>query len=508
MGLFDLPQELVDEIFDLAYPEEDLNYVNWEQWDSAEMEKKRNDSSYELRPFPQPKVYQFFISKRFLPEASRAWPPPSISSVLSNFTSIPLVISSVSPNFASTLPDVIHLQSNVTASQLCVVAFILPNISDEQSDIVSAWSDFTSLLSSIPSLFTLGRPHITRSQYNITCERACREITLTRSDIPQGRLCDYEAYASAPKSPQQGAESPVYSPTIPMPYNPVGIPEHSSMPLELTKVLSNITLLLWRLAIALSDINQHHIAEHIGHLVDASERLTGPWKELDAGDIPGSVEEIIRLAVNNPKNFLGWLEKTKKPKTEVTDDAEKICEQDSSTTVNASRGLDTDVPFLDIAQSRQNSFEGSSLTEKAEIKTPNNGRKRRIDSSDTIDDNPIYNNADFPPLSPVKQGDGAGRRGGKQNGESWLPLTRAGELDSAASEIQDAIQSTLIVMGWPKSAKHANIAGYVAFMVLMGKDEEHVRNELIGAALGVSRYDATVDDLVRWLFRHVKLLEV
>ncbi|SMR57816.1 unnamed protein product [Zymoseptoria tritici ST99CH_3D1] len=716
MGLFDLPQELVDEIFDLAYPEEEMNYVNWEQWDSAEMEKKRNDSSYELRPFPQPKVCQFFISKRFLLEASRAWvgnqkfditvtydffealeprfswtcayekkdlnkvlkgfawikdiaglltfrvspgfqpytkteadkrqwrrnvmaleemlvatatgpkdeplpslpqyyatssnyrsmtpsyptspayyptsprllvsgvlyatiptaseririifalpditqPPPSISPVLSNFASLPLVISSVSRNIASTLPDVIHLQSNVTTLQLCVVAFVLPSISDEQSDIVSAWSDFTSLLSSIPSLFTLGRPHITRSQSNITCVRACREIILTRSDIPQGRLCDYQAYASAPKSPQQGAESPVYSPTTPMgcdeaclsrmqsedgaaspkysPTTPLVSPSTAPCASNSPKFCPTSpgycgdspslcrTSSKYDSTRPRPPLPEHHVPEHIGHLVDASERSTGPCKEMDAGDVPGSVEEIIRLAVKNPKGFLGWLEKTKKPKTEATDAAKKICERNRSTAGSASRGLDTDVPFLDIAQTQRNFVEGSPLSKKMEPKTPNGGRKRRIDSSDIIDDDVTskkrritkgkgitdqdsrsHITADSSPPEQIKQGDATVRKVGAGKEESWLTLARAGEIESAADQLQSTIQSTLIVMGWPETAKHANLAGYMAFMVLMGKDEEHVRKELGGATLGLSRYDATADDLVRWLFRHVSLLEV
>lgn len=248
---------------------------------------------------------------------------------------------------------------------------------------------------------------------------------------------------------------------------------------------------------------------------------------MDAGDVPGSVEEIIRLAVKNPKGFLGWLEKTKKPKTEATDAAKKICERNRSTAGSASRGLDTDVPFLDIAQTQRNFVEGSPLSKKMEPKTPNGGRKRRIDSSDIIDDDVTskkrritkgkgitdqdsrsHITADSSPPEQIKQGDATVRKVGAGKEESWLTLARAGEIESAADQLQSTIQSTLIVMGWPETAKHANLAGYMAFMVLMGKDEEHVRKELGGATLGLSRYDATADDLVRWLFRHVSLLEV
>jgi hypothetical protein len=41
MRLFNLPQELVETISDLAYPEEMLNYKTRREWESAEMDKKR-----------------------------------------------------------------------------------------------------------------------------------------------------------------------------------------------------------------------------------------------------------------------------------------------------------------------------------------------------------------------------------------------------------------------------------------------------------------------------------
>jgi hypothetical protein len=74
MNLLDLPQELLDEIFALAYPGEKLDtYLTREKWDLKEMERLRHDATHVQRPFPEPKVCQFFVSKRYLFLGLGAW---------------------------------------------------------------------------------------------------------------------------------------------------------------------------------------------------------------------------------------------------------------------------------------------------------------------------------------------------------------------------------------------------------------------------------------------------
>ncbi|KAF2166619.1 hypothetical protein M409DRAFT_23253 [Zasmidium cellare ATCC 36951] len=73
-GLFDLPQELLDDIFDCAYPEEQgVEFVAKRNWSHTQFYHTREDSSYQTRPFPTPKVCDFLVSKTFLQNAAKAW---------------------------------------------------------------------------------------------------------------------------------------------------------------------------------------------------------------------------------------------------------------------------------------------------------------------------------------------------------------------------------------------------------------------------------------------------
>ncbi|SMQ52618.1 unnamed protein product [Zymoseptoria tritici ST99CH_1A5] len=74
LHFFDFPQEIVDHILGYAYPEEDLaKFVVKEDWDEEEMERKRINFAYELRPFPPRKVCDFMVSKKFFACATAAW---------------------------------------------------------------------------------------------------------------------------------------------------------------------------------------------------------------------------------------------------------------------------------------------------------------------------------------------------------------------------------------------------------------------------------------------------
>ena len=74
-GLLSLAQELLDCIFDLAYPRsEDSVWLDRRQWEDQEREKQRAyRTTHTARPFPSPKVVKFLVSKLFFINAARAW---------------------------------------------------------------------------------------------------------------------------------------------------------------------------------------------------------------------------------------------------------------------------------------------------------------------------------------------------------------------------------------------------------------------------------------------------
>jgi hypothetical protein len=73
--LLTLPQEIEDVIFDYAYPTVNgLQFVTRKQWDTREIERnRRNRKNFTPRPFPDPQVSKFCISKKFFVAASRAY---------------------------------------------------------------------------------------------------------------------------------------------------------------------------------------------------------------------------------------------------------------------------------------------------------------------------------------------------------------------------------------------------------------------------------------------------
>ena len=71
--LFLLPQELQDEIFDLAFfNESGAMYIDAWKWRQREIERRAADHAYLANPFPEPKVTQILVSKRFFLAAARA----------------------------------------------------------------------------------------------------------------------------------------------------------------------------------------------------------------------------------------------------------------------------------------------------------------------------------------------------------------------------------------------------------------------------------------------------
>ncbi|KAK5119160.1 hypothetical protein LTR85_007774 [Meristemomyces frigidus] len=73
-SLFSLPEELLDIIFNHAYPDSAGDYISEKQWDERESKRKREGKdSYTKLAFPSPKVSEFLVSKRYFLEAARAW---------------------------------------------------------------------------------------------------------------------------------------------------------------------------------------------------------------------------------------------------------------------------------------------------------------------------------------------------------------------------------------------------------------------------------------------------
>ncbi|KAF2159477.1 hypothetical protein M409DRAFT_30098 [Zasmidium cellare ATCC 36951] len=74
LSLFDLPQELLDVIFGLAYPAQEGLVINGRDgWQSEQKQQNRcNGTATALRKLV-PKVCDFMVSKRFLKESAKAW---------------------------------------------------------------------------------------------------------------------------------------------------------------------------------------------------------------------------------------------------------------------------------------------------------------------------------------------------------------------------------------------------------------------------------------------------
>ena len=74
LHLMNLPQEIQDSIFDLAYPHiNGFQFVTKEGWLEREQENfKRSHTEYTERPFPQAKAGDFLVSKKFFLTAARA----------------------------------------------------------------------------------------------------------------------------------------------------------------------------------------------------------------------------------------------------------------------------------------------------------------------------------------------------------------------------------------------------------------------------------------------------
>lgn len=80
IGLFDIPLELREIIFDLAYPAaegvpavEGFGIMSKAHWAENEFRSRMRDDAHIVRPFPQPKALEFMVSKDFFEAASRAW---------------------------------------------------------------------------------------------------------------------------------------------------------------------------------------------------------------------------------------------------------------------------------------------------------------------------------------------------------------------------------------------------------------------------------------------------
>ncbi|KAK4542038.1 hypothetical protein LTR36_007069 [Oleoguttula mirabilis] len=77
LSLFSLPQEILDIIFDYAYPEVPgavyINRSSWRYGEQTRQRKCRGTTDYEERPFPPEKVLDFLVSKRYFLLAARAF---------------------------------------------------------------------------------------------------------------------------------------------------------------------------------------------------------------------------------------------------------------------------------------------------------------------------------------------------------------------------------------------------------------------------------------------------
>lgn len=90
--LYDLPQEIRDSIFDLAYPtiSSDVQLVSKHSWDIDECQRSMEDDHFEPRDFKY-KVDEFLVSKRFFVEAAQAFarnqtcPPTVMEGILSAY---------------------------------------------------------------------------------------------------------------------------------------------------------------------------------------------------------------------------------------------------------------------------------------------------------------------------------------------------------------------------------------------------------------------------------------
>ena len=73
--LYDLPQELQDNVFEYAYPRvDDLKIAFKNTWDLDEQyNRRRKGPSYVQRAFPTLKVEAWLVSKRFFRAAAKAW---------------------------------------------------------------------------------------------------------------------------------------------------------------------------------------------------------------------------------------------------------------------------------------------------------------------------------------------------------------------------------------------------------------------------------------------------
>lgn len=71
--LFDLPQELQDQIFALAHPrEDDLRLISKRDWDDRQQHKRKTGGSSVPKPFI-PKVNAWLVSRRYFRQAPNAW---------------------------------------------------------------------------------------------------------------------------------------------------------------------------------------------------------------------------------------------------------------------------------------------------------------------------------------------------------------------------------------------------------------------------------------------------
>jgi hypothetical protein len=66
IGLLDLPQELLDIIFDLAYPPGPaIKLIDPDDWRYRQKQRRRRERGYQTEPFPPFKAEEFMVSKKF-----------------------------------------------------------------------------------------------------------------------------------------------------------------------------------------------------------------------------------------------------------------------------------------------------------------------------------------------------------------------------------------------------------------------------------------------------------
>lgn len=151
--LFDLPQELQDIIFELAFSNvSNLRLTFKGDWDKDERRKKKFDpNNYTMKAFPRYKVDEWMVSRRFLLAAAKAWmgaqtfdAPDEDYKVASSYSFELIVRSKLYRDFAAAARLTCDSYMIQRASQLRCLRRLTIVVGDDIFDVVPdkfAWED-------------------------------------------------------------------------------------------------------------------------------------------------------------------------------------------------------------------------------------------------------------------------------------------------------------------------------------------------------------------------------